>query len=295
MVATQPLGKALCACRHIPSLGGCARKRAAAAFESYILPRRTENPRYVSACVFPLPAPSEACVRRRNAVARSISRGKTRAGVRNTQTKKNHETSRKSQRAEHRQHNEPLAKLIKPCFKTHFNIRAELTSASTGISHTGKILQINDGLRDDSRKTTTANGSDGRQNACGEALRTKPAKRSARDDGNSGTTNAEIADTQQEQHETNSSQYECNWYSPQMLTTENLQDERQQGVVVNAEVDPPVYLSTVITKTQAVFPLSNESNRFSATGRQIDSSDGRGFEPAIFHFRQSTISLLFGS
>ena len=42
-------------------------KREAAAFESDILPRRTEYPRYVSACVPPLPAPSEACVRRRNA------------------------------------------------------------------------------------------------------------------------------------------------------------------------------------------------------------------------------------
>ena len=65
---------------------------------------------------------------------------------------------------------------------------------------------------------------------------------------------------------------------------------QRQGVAVNAAAEPSVYLSTITTKTQAVFPLSNESTRFSATGRQIDSSDGRGFESAISHFRQSTVN-----
>ena len=101
---------------------------------------------------------------------------------------------------------------------------------------------------------------------------------------------ADNADKQQKQHETNSSQHEHNGYSSQMPITESLRNARQQGIAVYAEEEPSVYLSTIITKTQAVFPLSDESNRFSATGRQIDSSDGRGFESAISHFRQSTVN-----
>ena len=224
-------------------MGGCARKCAAAAFKSYILPRRTENPRYVSACVSPLPAPSEACVRRRTGESRQDD-NLAQDRQRKTLDKQTSNKLRKPQRQTKEKHNEPFAKLQKPSFKTHFTNCTELTSASPCQTHAGKILQMDDGLRNDSRSGKTANGSEGRQNACGEVLRTKPAKRSARDDGNSGTTNAEIADTQQEQHETNSSQYECNWYSPQRLITESLQDERQQGVAVNAEVEPPVYLST---------------------------------------------------
>ena len=141
----------------IPSLGGCARKRAAAAFKSYILPRRTENPRYVSACVSPLPAPSEACVRRRNALPGRSVVVKHALATAVPKLRKTLNEPRKILRSLKQKRNEPLAKLQKPCFKTHFNNRAELISASTCTSHAGKILQINDGLRDDSRKTTTAN------------------------------------------------------------------------------------------------------------------------------------------
>ena len=82
----------------------------------------------------------------------------------NKQLKENKlkENQRKPQRLAKEKYNEPLAKYQKPCFKTHFNNRAELTSASTCTSHAGKILQINCGLRDDTRRTTTANGSEGR-------------------------------------------------------------------------------------------------------------------------------------
>ena len=171
----------------------------------------------------PLPAPSEACVRRRNARFGGEVAETWPSKIKKQLTRKLKENQRKPQRLEHRKHNESLAKLRKTSFKTRFNNRAELTPASPCQTHAGKILQMNGGLRDDSRKTKTANGSEGRQNACGEVLRTKLAKRSAGDDGNSGTTNAESADTQQEQHETNSSQYECNWYSSQVLITESLQ------------------------------------------------------------------------
>ena len=235
------------------------------------------------------PSPS-ACVRRRNARSGGEVAETWPSKIKKQLTRKLKENQRKPQRLEHRKHNEPLAKLQKPCFKTRFNNRSELTSASTRTSHAGKILQMNDGQRDDSRRTTTTNGSEGRQIARGKVLRTKPAERSTNGDETSEMIDVDNADKQQKQHETNSSQHEHNWYSSQMPITESLQNARPQDAAVYAEAETSVHLSTVITKTQAVFPLSNKSNRFSATGRQIDSSDGRGFESAISHFRQSTVN-----
>ena len=48
-------------------------------------------------------------------------------------------------------------------------------------------------------------------------------------------------------------------------------------------------LNTIIQLKPTVFSLlQNKSNRFGVSGRQINSLDGRGFESAISHFRQST-------